>query len=565
MAGVSVSTPWLLAADARIDNASDLQRLAGPSSSGASGAHILLTAWAKRGPALLQDIVGDFALAVYDQVRRTLTLARDPTGQRPLFYKIQGSAIAFASLPSGLRRVFFDSETRIALLARNLENVPGDAGKSYFGGIEKVEPGEVIEFRGGTITRWLYWNPQVVSIPRDRGEDYVETYRSLLDAAVACRIDSARPIASQLSSGLDSSAVTATAAALIEPKSDLVALTAAPHPEFNEEPIRHRFGDESVLAAETARMHGIRHVIIRDTPPLFDVARIEASYLEGPVLDPFNMAWWTQVRREARKLGARTLLTGEIGNLTLNAGSLQMLSALIQRGSWAQWLRQALSLGAQSNVNWRGILVNSFGHWLPHPVRDRLQQVFLGVPTAEQQSFVRPEWREQLVTKTPAPEADNPYQSLRDAIRRTDFGLQRKAALASHGIEELDPLSDRRILDFSLRVPPEVLLRDGRTRALARTALEDRVPTAVLDLQTRGLQSADWHIRISQQEARDVFESVSANAQVQDLLNLDKMDRAIQDWPTTDLNGFANSMLYRNQLVTALSVGIFLSESQNGI
>src|SRR5690606_21948065 len=161
----------------------------------------------------------------------------------------------------------------------------------------------------------------------------------------------------------------------------------------------------------------------------------------APVIDPFNMAWWAEIRRQAKQAGARTLLTGEIGNLTLNAGGLNMLAALIQRGSWARWLREANRFGDEPNVNWRGLLLTSFGYCLPSLVRDRLQQVFLGIPTADQQSFVRPEWRKQVERKPRDPPPNNPYRLLLSAIRQTDYGLQRKAALASSGIEELDPLS----------------------------------------------------------------------------------------------------------------------------
>ncbi len=52
-------------------------------------------------------------------------------------------------------------------------------------------------------------------------------------------------------------------------------------------------------------MHGIRHIIIRQTRPLFDIVREEARYLQGPVIDPFNMAWWAEIRRQAKQAGAR--------------------------------------------------------------------------------------------------------------------------------------------------------------------------------------------------------------------------------------------------------------------
>lgn len=565
--GLSSLGDVLLIADSRIDNIGDIAARTGRSNrrSGLLQAETLLAAWVKDRSGVLDQVVGDYALAVYDRKSRTVTLARDPTGQRPLFFKIHGAAIAFASLPSGLKDVFSPSESNLSLLARNLEGGRGGGGENYLTGMGKVEPGEIVTISAGTITRRFHWQPRVDGIPRPTGEDYVGSYRTLLDAAVHDRIRSqVRPIGSQLSSGLDSSAVTATAATLIDPKSDLVAFTAAPREQFADRLIRHRFADESALAAETARMHGIRHVIIRETAPVFDIVRDESRHLQAPILDPFNMAWWAQIRREAKQIGARALLTGELGNLTLNAGNLYMLTAFIQSGSWTRWLREAARLGTRPNVRWRGVLINSFGHLLPETTRNRLRKLFLRIPIPDQQSFVRREWRDIIRQEVRGAPSPNPYRWLLDGVRQMDFGLQRKAALAGYGIEELDPLSDRRILEFALRVPPEEMLSGGRTRALARAALKDRVPESVLNLQTRGLQSADWHLRISQQAVRDVLEAISSNSNVQNLLDVGKIDRAIQDWPTTDMNSYANIVTYRNQLIGALSVGIYLTENDRG-
>jgi asparagine synthase (glutamine-hydrolysing) len=263
---------WLLVADCRLDNRAELIDALRLSARSQTDAQILIEAWLRWGESSLQRLLGDFAIAVYEGERRTLTLARDPTGQRPLFYKRAAGATAFASMPSGLARMFAASGPNLGLLARSLSNLLHDDRQSYFDGISRVLPGEVVEVSEDSIRSRLYWQPEVEHRSRGRSEDYVRSYRDLLDSAVECRLQGRPlPIGCHLSSGFDSSAVTATAARLVDRPGDLVAFTSAPLEGADQNLIRHRFADESPIAAQTARMHGLHHVIVRETAPLFEV------------------------------------------------------------------------------------------------------------------------------------------------------------------------------------------------------------------------------------------------------------------------------------------------------
>ena len=556
---LAVNPRWLLVADARLDNALELAKAVGiESPQSTSMTEILLAAWDKWGEDCFQYVLGDFALAIYDREIRSLTLARDATGQRPLFYKSTNGTTAFASMPSGLVQIFQQSGPNLAVLARHQANLLQADSQSFFTGIERVMPGEVVRFTGGNVDRRLHWQPTIHPERDDGTRDYVGAYRQLLDTAVGSRIPEGNDaFGCHLSSGYDSSAVTGTAARLVDP-ARLTAFTSAPLSGSDAQVIRHRFSDESSLAAETVRMHGIRHVIIRETEPLFDVIERQVELFQSPQFNPFNMIWWTEIRRRATELGIDTILTGEIGNLTLNASGLRTLSALVASGQWRRWWREA-SLGVQrSDIRWRGVLVTSFQPWLPLGVWRRLRQAVLGIPPAEELSFLQRHWYERLRPELDAPLATgDPYQDRLDLIRLVDPGAHRKAA-AADGIEELDPMSDRRLIEFSLQLPYEKLFQDGQPRPLARAALRDRVPASVLDMQIRGLQGTDWHLRISQQMAREVLERIGPHPLVGDLLDLAKLRAAIEKWPSGDWNSYPILRKYRDGVTGALATGLFL-------
>lgn len=202
--------------------------------------------------------------------------------------------------------------------------------------------------------------------------------------------------------------------------------------------------------------------------------------------------------------------------------------------------------------------MTSFEPWMPAAMRSSIRQIFQQIPPAEEMAFLRGHWDRQVRSEAAGNlSTGNPYRDRLNVIRLNDLGLHRKAAEAE-GLSERDPMSDRRLIEFSLTLPYEQLFKDGVPRPLARRALSDRVPQSVLNLQLRGMQGADWHLRVSQQEAHQVFETISANAEVDELLDLPKLSAAIDAWPTGDWNSYRVFRTYRDGVIGALALGIFL-------
>jgi asparagine synthase (glutamine-hydrolysing) len=559
---------WLLVADLRLDNRKEILARLGPAGGAArSDAELILQAWIKGREDSLAWIAGDFALAIYDVRETTLILARDVGGELPLFYAQDGERASFASMPSGLRQFL----GRLTLDKRRLALTAFDSGDadhhSHFERVERVFPGEVVRIHGRRQERFGYWNPPSSGgpAPSDR-QRWVEEYRDVLDTAVASRIaDAPSPIASHLSSGLDSSAVTATAARLLHSPTGLIAFTSAPAFEVAVPRRMHRIADESTLAAETAAMHGLRHVIVRDTPPIGELIRSQALLCQQPVTTASNIAWLVQVRKEAAALDCQRLLSGGFGNLTLNYGGLYVLADWIGQRSFGTWLKQARMAARRSDTRWRGVLYNSFNPWIPARVSRLLYTMFLGMPQMEHISFLRPEWISIARSAEPRPDYGlDPHRDRIRAIRQFDNGALRKGWLAGDGIEERDPLGDRRLMELSLTIPPEQLYWNGESRPLARAALADRLPRAILELKVRGLQGADWAKRFSRDDASALLEEISASSTAVDLLDVGAMRRAIDRWPTGDWNRLSISSEFRWAFIAALGTGMFALVHEQG-
>ena len=156
------------------------------------------------------------------------------------------------------------------------------------------------------------------------------------------------------------------------------------------------------------------------------------------------------------------------------------------------------------------------------------------------------------------PPSGSPARDRMRMIASLDHGLVTKGALGEAGIDERDPFADRRLIEFSLRLPPDQFLKDGIFRPLARSALSDRLPAEILDARLRGLQAADWPARFPQSEASRILDAVEDCSNVAELLDIPALRAAVSDWPETDRDVLAKWELYSRVLPAALATAVFI-------
>jgi asparagine synthase (glutamine-hydrolysing) len=555
----------LLIADIRLDNRPDLLAALGMEASEARGladSAVLARAWLKWGEDSLQRIVGDFAIAIYEGAKRKLTLARDPTGQRPLFYAENAGGIAFASMPSGLlalecNRRGFDHH----VLAQVLADVRPQPEASYFNGVHRVPAGHVLTWTDGAIATHRYWQPSRTPLVLSRQDDYVAAYRDVLSSAVKSRMRTRSPVlGTQLSSGYDSSAVTATAALLRQPDDHLIAFTSAPRNGFFAPLPRGRIADESPIAARTAAMHGIDHIVLRSAGSIFSHIASEAGTYQEPFRNIINNGWSVVLEEEAAARGASVMLAGDLGNLTLHFGSLEILADMLTAGEWGEWWREARLARRSGAVRWRGVIMNSFEPWLPAFVRTALLRLFNQPKHGPDFGFVRPQWRDRILSHLPEghrPIGDT-FTDRWNGLSEFDFGTIRKGTLGSTGIDIRDVMSDRRLIQFSLNLPREQLFASGHARPLARRALSDRLPPEVINSTVRGMQAADWYEHADLSELRALIEVASSSPIANELIDFDRLRLAVEEWPTEGFERMDVIQKFVGAVPTTVATALFI-------
>jgi asparagine synthase (glutamine-hydrolysing) len=319
--------------------------------------------------------------------------------------------------------------------------------------------------------------------------------------------------------------------------------------------------DETALAGATAALHpNMQQLVLRSTgiSPLASLAADSQLYQE-PVGLPCNQTWLSSVSKAAHDHGVSVMLTGEVGNLTISAGGFGMLPDFIRTGRWLRWSSEARA-SMSRDMRLRGVLAISFGPWLPRRLWNLLSRLNSGYAGGQGAAFLQEEWRSLIAPVAWArarggrPEKDN--RKLRwKLLQEQDMGNFRKGVLSRWQIDERDPTADRRLAEFCFALPPEQLLGEGQTRRLARLALADRLPAAVLN-GPRGYQFADWHESLSKERLWAALEDLEASPAAS-LLDLRRLHAFVDQWPTAGWETKSVIATHRLALLRTLSAGYF--------
>src|SRR3979490_1112495 len=164
------------------------------------------------GRDCVQHLRGMFAFAIWDRNKKTLFIARDRLGIKPLYYHLTSERLLFGSeikvlVAHGSIHPEFDRAALPEFLAFGY--LSGE--NTFYSGIRKLVPGHTMEIgMDGQPKIRQYWELDVSSTHESRDENhYVQAYRELLEGAVSSHLMSDVPLGVFLSGGLDSSAVAA--------------------------------------------------------------------------------------------------------------------------------------------------------------------------------------------------------------------------------------------------------------------------------------------------------------------------------------------------------------------
>lgn len=566
--------------DGRIDNREELAEALGIGDDALArmaDSDLVLRACREWDDDTPRRLLGDFALACWRPGRRTLWLARDPLGMRPLFWHEQPGRFAFATMPKGLFALpGVPRELNGDFVEEQLCLLPMTTPDSYYKGIFRVQQGELVSVRDGEVQRRYYHR---FTAPRrelklESDEAYVALFRRELERAVRCRLRTIGPVATTLSSGLDSTTVTALAARQLEEAGQpLLAYTAVPRPGFDGPVLKGRHADEWTGAALTAeRFANIEHQAVDVSHlSLLETLEEQIELLERPPGNPCNAVWFNELQKMAAARGARALLMGSMGNATISWSGLTCFATLLRRGRFVKFYREAQAFRrCWPGASWRWLLKVSLLPNLPGPLWRAWERRRRRLLQPESYSAIR---RDVLESKRLQERALQRGRDLhlqptwsghRDRINvltLVDPGEYFASANAL-GVEVRDPTGDRRLVELCLAMPDDQFQHRGELASLLKRAMRGLVPDEVLEAKTRGLQAPDWFEKMdaSRSELEAQLEAIARDSSAGEHIDLEGLRESLREWPSdpAEFSRLDVQYKYRSRLLRGVGVGYFI-------
>jgi asparagine synthase (glutamine-hydrolysing) len=562
-----------LIADIRLDNRKELGVKLGFSNdrcAAMADSAMLLAAWQRWGEECVEHLSGAFSFAVWNQQEQHLFLARDHTGERPLVYAAGTNYFAFASMPKGLHPLsFVGAEVDEDYVARYLMVTNTPVERLIFRNMQSLAPGCALSVHREKKRLWRYWQTdRLPDLRLGSPGEYIDCFRERFDHAVRVRLRTRGGVGAQLSGGLDSSAVAATAAHLLGAEGrELTCFTAVPRPDFQSVAGSTHFNNEGPAAAEVAALYpNIRHLLVESSATSFlDVLDQNSNLYDHPCFAPSNEVWSNAIMTQARQNGMTLLLNGHCGNSTLSYEGIPALSNWFRSGHWGTLARVAWQIRAARSASVRLMVRHAVWPSLPFWLRRVTDPHMRGFSL--DYTPLHPEVVERLGLRHTT--FDEMYRTIpdgREMLRNLlEYGDVSDTSIAAQGGWQLDcrdPTYDRGVVEFCLTVPLEEFLRGGQLRSLARRAMVGRLPSSTLQRTMRGRQSADWYLNLAAVRGRMAVEveRLRSSPLASRMLDLKRMSSLIENWPGNGFEADDVAGSHHIALTRGLSVGRFLMQ-----
>lgn len=459
-----------------------------------SDTEVLLAAYAEWGKDCLSRLNGMFAFAIWDREERTLFVARDRLGVKPLVYTWDGNRFAFASEAKALHAAGVapggvNADAVYEYLSRGYTS----AGRSFHEGVHVLEPGHALLVAEGMPLRtWQWWNPDR-SVDASFGDAgaWSERVAELLDDAVRIRLRADVPVGSHLSGGLDSSAIASAAARHHAGSEPFHTFTGA---FVDDAASDERRWSRAVAEASGATLHEVE-IGVDDLAGHFE--RI-LWHMDEPIAGP-GVFPQLMVCDLVAERGVKAVLGGQGGD-ELFAGylrhrALHYKQRLHGDGPMGR-IGAAVELARLARGEWRRV----------RRTATRVTDADLAPAFLDRvDPAVREEVRRGALSHASA--RDLMWHDLRAYLPALLHVEDRTSMAAS--IESRTPLLDYRLVELALRIPEPLLFAPGEPKPLLRRAVRDWLPPSVVARRDKKGFPTPLHYWQQRPALRELVESLT--------------------------------------------------------
>jgi len=500
---------------------------------------VILAAYLKWGISCIDRFQGMFAIALYDRETKELFLVRDRIGKKPLYYWEDGENLVFASeLKPIMEYPGFEKMIRKDVVKRYLFQQCVNEPYSIFEQVYKVEPGQILKFQSGKISKWKYWDAaQVYRCKKEEKapsyEEAKEELKGLLKEAVRKRMIADVPLGAFLSGGYDSSLVTAIAQ------------------EVSDTPVRtfsigfhEKRYNEAEYAKQVAEHLQTEHTeLYIDEKEMFDMVESIPRYYDEPFADSSQIPSMLVSKLASKEVSV--VLTGDggdeffcgyniydyvaqaqkidlLGGLTYGFCNLPPLkkAGLLKRLPFKVQVI-ALNRDAETKTQLGGdSYINAIDRMLPES----------GIPFKfrQESKYGEKNWQERRML------LDEETYLPGDILCKVD------RASMKYSLESRCPILDVNVMEYSYRLPHSYKYANGVKKRILKDIAYDYIPRSLLDRPKVGfgVPLDEWMRGPLREQLTDMCET--AYLRKQGIFDADYVNRFIAEYLRTGDKGPAS-------------------------
>jgi asparagine synthase (glutamine-hydrolysing) len=448
---------------------------------------VIVHAYEQWGKDAIARLRGMFGLAIWDKTSRTLLIARDRIGIKPMYYATVNGRLYFGSeLKSLLEAPDLPRELDAAALDHYLSFLYTPRDGSIFKSVRKLPPGHLLTWNDGRMSIERFWQMPATETFTGSEEDAIQQLRAVLSDAVRSHMISDVPLGAFLSGGVDSSLVVGLMSELSSSRVKTFSI-GFDEPEF----------DELDKARQVADHFGTEHHEFVVKPDGVGILDKLVSHFDEPFADSSAIPTW-YVSEMARK-HVTVVLSGDGGDELF--------------GGYERYLPhpRVLAFDRYSPRALRRVAAIAAAR-LPHGVRGKN---FLRHVGRDEQGryldairFFGADEKPALLTRDvqdaidgPDPETTLarhferfaqlpwPSQMMRfDAETYLPEDVLTKVDRMSmaHSIESRVPILDNDVIAFAATLPASLKIKNGRRKHILKEVAATLVPRAILDRKKQG-------------------------------------------------------------------------------
>ncbi len=520
---ISPSGRYLASARIRIDNREDLIKQLGISGTtdikSLSDTSLFLYAFEKWNTDAFDKVIGDYAIVIWDKQEKNIYISKDMGGHYPLNYFETNNTFYFASTPKaffGLEE--FNKEINYQTLIENMLPFPVNINPSstlYKNIFAFYKFHYYTVNQNGIVKRERHWKPEYLTkINYKNDYEYIEHFTELYEDAVIKRISKDGQMGSYLSGGLDSSSVSVIAHDFLQ-KSGRKINSYSSVPQYPDKmpERRNSISDETSFVQSILDMYpGINQKFVKapDFYPV-DAMDIDLKYNHLYTSNFQNGYWHWKIMQDAVEDGVNVILTGQAGNLTISRTGADLIEQLMRNFNFSHLIKE---VKAEANLkkksfykvfagNLYSIIVKYLKVYFPDKLDDTLNRDYLNpfINEVLEHYNIIENYKKSLISEKKIKfKSDIPNTLVNMRILQMHIspkgGNQNIDYLLQNRIEMRDPTGDKRINEFTKRIPAHIFKQKGMERYLIREAMKGRLPDKVRLNPLRGKQAKDLSYRV---------------------------------------------------------------------